>query len=93
MSHFLVAGLYFFRLEINLNNVFLSDINLELVTSYNAIKKDPEQVSKLLNSYKANHSKEYYYQVRGNDSNNDPAKITARFIYLTPVRDKDCINI
>ncbi|KJW02664.1 D12 class N6 adenine-specific DNA methyltransferase family protein [Rickettsia endosymbiont of Ixodes pacificus] len=36
----------------------------------------------MLDSYNEKHSKEHYYQVRSNNNSNDPAKITARFIYL-----------
>ena len=79
---FLGGGALFFHIRNKFNQCFLSDINLELVTSYNTIKKNPEEISGLLNSYKENHSKEYYYRVRSNNDSNDPAKITARFIYL-----------
>ena len=79
---FLGGGALFFQVRDKFKHCYLSDINLDLVTSYNAIKKNPEQVSKLLESYKEKHSKEYYYQVRSNNDSNDPAKITARFIYL-----------
>ncbi|MCX4084128.1 Dam family site-specific DNA-(adenine-N6)-methyltransferase [Rickettsia hoogstraalii] len=79
---FLGGGALFFHVRDKFNHCFLSDINLDLVTSYNAVKKNPEQVSKLLDCHKEQHSKEHYYQVRSNNDSNDPAKITARFIYL-----------
>ncbi|MCC8372200.1 MAG: Dam family site-specific DNA-(adenine-N6)-methyltransferase [Rickettsia endosymbiont of Pseudomimeciton antennatum] len=79
---FLGGGALFFQVRPMFNKCFLSDINLDLVTSYNSVKKDPTTVSKLLKEHKENHSKEYYYQVRNNNTN-DPNKITARFIYLT----------
>ncbi|WP_341764053.1 Dam family site-specific DNA-(adenine-N6)-methyltransferase [Candidatus Tisiphia endosymbiont of Beris chalybata] len=78
---FLGGGALFFQVKHMFNKCFLSDINLDLVTSYNAVKKDPAEVSKLLESHQANHSKDYYYQVRDNNVNN-PLSITARFIYL-----------
>ncbi|ABE04496.1 MULTISPECIES: DNA adenine methylase [Rickettsia] len=79
---FLGGGALFFQIRDKFKQCYLSDINLELVTSYNAIKKNPDKVSKLLDSHKEKHSKEHYYQVRSNNDSNDPAKITARFIYL-----------
>ncbi|CAK6543780.1 MAG: hypothetical protein IRD7MM_00375 [Candidatus Midichloria mitochondrii] len=41
------------------------------------IKKNLDEVSKLLDSHKEQHSKKHYYQVRSNNDSNDPAKITA----------------
>ncbi|WP_147142020.1 DNA adenine methylase [Rickettsia asiatica] len=79
---FLGGGALFFHVRDKFKHCYLSDINLELVTSYNMIKKNPDEVSKLLDSHKEQHSKEHYYQVRSNNDSNDPAKITARFIYL-----------
>ncbi|KDO03557.1 DNA adenine methylase [Rickettsia tamurae] len=80
---FLGGGALFFQVKHMFNQCFLSDINLDLVTSYNSVKKDPATVSSLLKDHKENHSKEYYYQVRDHNNTNDPSKITARFIYLT----------
>ena len=80
---FLGGGALFFAVGSMFNKCFLSDINLDLVTSYNAVKHDPEAVSTLLAEHKNQHSKEYYGQVRDHDNSNDPTKITARFIYLT----------
>lgn len=79
---FLGGGALFFQVRDKFKQCYLSDINLELVTSYNVIKKNPDKVSKLLDSHKEKHSKEHYYQVRSNNDSNNPAKITARFIYL-----------
>ncbi|HJD58142.1 MAG TPA: Dam family site-specific DNA-(adenine-N6)-methyltransferase [Rickettsia endosymbiont of Ceroptres masudai] len=79
---FLGGGALFFHVRDKFKQCYLSDINLELVTSYNAVKKNPDEVSKLLDSHKAQHSKEHYYQVISNNNSNDPAQITARFIYL-----------
>ncbi|WP_375327469.1 DNA adenine methylase [Candidatus Tisiphia endosymbiont of Nemotelus uliginosus] len=80
---FLGGGALFFQVKDKFKKCFLSDINLELVTSYNAVKKDPAKIIELCESYKLKHSKEYYYQVRDNNINsNDPIEITARFLYL-----------
>ncbi|CAK6889138.1 Site-specific DNA-methyltransferase (adenine-specific) [Rickettsia helvetica] len=79
---FLGGGALFFHVRDKFKQCYLSDINLELVTSYNAVKTNPDAVSKLLDSHKTKHSKEHYYQVRANNDSSDPIKITARFIYL-----------
>ncbi|WP_341794113.1 MULTISPECIES: Dam family site-specific DNA-(adenine-N6)-methyltransferase [unclassified Rickettsia] len=79
---FLGGGALFFAVKDKFKKCFLSDINHELVTSYNAVKKNPSEVAKLYSSYTENHSKEYYYKIRNNDCNNNPTAITARFLYL-----------
>ncbi|KJV69838.1 D12 class N6 adenine-specific DNA methyltransferase family protein [Orientia tsutsugamushi str. TA716] len=60
----------------------MSDINLDLITSYHAVKKNPNEVNRLLNLYHKNHSENYYYKIRDNYYSNDPNDITAKFIYL-----------
>ncbi|KJV55113.1 DNA adenine methylase family protein [Orientia chuto str. Dubai] len=60
--------------------MFFFDINLDLITSYHAVKKNPEEVNRLLNLYHENHSENYYYRI--NYYSNDPNDITAKFIYL-----------
>ena len=80
---FLGGGALFFKVKDRFNKCFLSDINLELTTTYNAVKRNPVKIIELCESYKLKHSKEYYYQVRNNNTNsNDPIEITARFLYL-----------
>lgn len=80
---FLGGGALFFQIKNRFNKCFLSDINLDLVTSYNAVKKNPAKIIELCESYRLKHSKEYYHQVRDNNINsNDPTEITARFLYL-----------
>lgn len=79
---FLGGGALFFAIKGRFKQYFLSDINLDLVTSYNAIKKNPEHVSNVLDSHIIKHSKEYYYQMRDCNNNNNPTLISARFLYL-----------
>lgn len=80
---FLGGGALFFQVKDRFNKCFLSDINLEIVTSYNAVKRNPAKIIELCESYRLKHSKEYYYQVRDTNINsNDPIEITARFLYL-----------
>ena len=72
---FLGGGAMFFNIKDRVKNAYLSDINLDLVTSYNAIKATPDEVCKLVNNHEQNHSKDYYYEVRDNNNSNNPSLI------------------
>lgn len=72
-----------------------SDINPELINFYNVVKNDVGSLIELLKTeFIPNHSKAYYYQVRGWDRETDtyslldPVRKAARFIYL----NKTCYN-
>ena len=60
---FLGGGALFFSLGDRFKKAFLSDINLDLTTSYNTIKNTPDEVCKLVNNHEQNHSKDYFYQI------------------------------
>jgi len=79
---FLGGGALFFQVSNMFKQCFLSDINLDLVTSYNVVKRNPESVSSLLERHDQNHSREYYYQIRDINNSNNPEIISARFLYL-----------
>ncbi|KJV72372.1 D12 class N6 adenine-specific DNA methyltransferase family protein [Orientia tsutsugamushi str. UT76] len=79
-DHSLVEG-FIFQVRHLFKQCFLSDINLDLITSYNAVKNNPNEVNRLLSLYHKHHSKDYYYKVKNKYSNN-PNEITAKFIYL-----------
>ncbi len=49
---FLGGGALFFKIKDRCQKCFLSDINLELITSYNAVKKNPTAVSDLFATHK-----------------------------------------
>jgi len=67
----------------------LSDINEELIDTYNVVKEDPDKLIKLLEQYKENHNKENYYAVRAKDPKQlSKLERAARFIYL----NKTCFN-
>src|SRR3989338_1460884 len=73
----------------NLKEIYLSDINEELINCYNVIKNNVEELIKILKEYKKNHNKEVYYKIR----EQDPKKLSnlyraGRFIYL----NKTCFN-
>ncbi len=72
-----------------IENIFLSDINKELIITYNVVKRDVEELINLLNRYKLKHNKEFYSKVREEDVDKlTPIQTAARFIYL----NKTCFN-
>jgi len=58
---------------------YLSDLNQELIQTYNAIKTNPNEIIDKLKTYK--NTEEFYYQIR-NVITNDCIENAARFIYL-----------
>lgn len=89
---FLGGGALFFELNANgtLNDrsVFLSDMNFDLIHTYQEIKRDVEPLIVELHEHARNHSKEYYYQIRSEHDLDDRVLIAARMIYL----NKTCFN-
>lgn len=75
---FLGGGSIFFYLKPS-NVSFLSDLNGELITTYNALKEDPKTVIRLLSDFK--NTKSFYYDLRDARYTNE-SKVAARFIYL-----------
>ncbi|MDB0439842.1 DNA methyltransferase [Clostridioides difficile] len=82
---FLGGGAVYFYL--NPTKAILSDINEELITTYNALKKDSLKVIRYLEIHNTRHSKEYYYIIR-EKKYVDEYKIAARLIYL----NRTCFN-
>jgi DNA adenine methylase len=69
--------------------VFISDINEELINTYEIIKNDVENLIKELKKLKEIHSKEVYYKIRAEDPKLlSPLTRASRFIYL----NKTCFN-
>jgi DNA adenine methylase len=65
----------------------LADLNSELITTYQAIKENPEEAIKVLKKHSKKHSKEYYYEIRDKKPRSQ-REIAARFIYL----NRTCFN-
>lgn len=69
--------------------VFIFDINEELINTYDVIKNDVENLIKELKKLTQLHSKENYYKIRSeNPTLLSPLKRASRFIYL----NKTCFN-
>lgn len=76
---FLGGGAVFFALKPD--DALLSDVNVELINTYRAVRDNHEKVFSLLKAHHLAHSKEYYYQIRGYKPRCEYRK-AARFIYL-----------
>ncbi len=85
---FVGGGALFFEISSKLKKSFLSDINLDLVLSYNVVKKDPLKLIEALKIHELKHSEEYYYKIRSRQELKDPIEIASRFLYL----NKTCYN-
>lgn len=83
---FIGGGALFFALQPK--EAVLSDINKDLVITYNIVKKQPHELIKLLSKYKSLHCKEFYLKIRQQHFLNNLLSIAARFIYL----NKTCYN-
>jgi len=80
---FLGAGSLFFANDFK--KAELSDVNSQLINSYNQIKKDPKAVYDLLQFFKDNFNTSYYYQLRllyNNQIDECSVEQAARFIFL-----------
>ncbi|MGB9179625.1 MAG: Dam family site-specific DNA-(adenine-N6)-methyltransferase [Pyrinomonadaceae bacterium] len=84
---FVGGGALFFALIDRITHAYLSDNNLDLVVTYQEIKKDPKHLIARLKDYAAGHSREQFQRVR-NESPQAPVEMAARFIYL----NKTCFN-
>ena len=85
---FVGGGALFFGIVDRITSATLSDSNLDLVITYNAIKRDPIGLIAKLEEHGRKHNDTYYYKVRDQQSLQDSVAIAARFIYL----NKTCFN-
>jgi DNA adenine methylase len=85
---FVGGGALFFEMHSKLKKAFLSDANLDLITTYNVIKNEPAKLIQLLKKHQNLHCEEYYYRQRSKHDLNEPIEIAARMIYL----NKTCFN-
>ena len=94
---FVGGGALFFELYnlgiLKNKKVYLFDINEELINAYKVIRDYPNELIEKLKEFKAKHNKEFYYQIRELDRNEDYTNLdnitkAARFIYL----NRTCFN-
>ncbi len=82
---FVGGGAVFF--DLLPKRAFLSDLNNELVVTYNVIKNDTELLIKSLKKHR--NTKEYFLKIRGEDVNKlSDIETASRFIYL----NRTCFN-
>jgi DNA adenine methylase len=74
---FLGGGAFFFAVQPDQATV--SDLNEELITTYRAVRDEPERVIQLLRTYP--YDEDFYYTLRAK-APRKPHTIAARFIYL-----------
>jgi DNA adenine methylase len=78
---FVGGGATFLRIQPS--KAIINDINKELIITYQVIKKNPQELTKLLTEYKKKHSQEFYEQLKKQELKNlTELEIVARFIYL-----------
>ncbi len=82
------AALFFELHERLTKQAFLSDINLDLVITFQVVKKNPDELIAKLEEHAKNDSTEYFYEVRKRHELEDAVEVAARFIYL----NKTCYN-
>ena len=87
---FVGGGAVFFALDSRIASARLSDVNAELVLTYQVIRNRTEELIERLACHAEQHplDKDYYYQVRKMTHSPDPVDVAARFIYL----NKTCYN-
>ena len=84
---FLGSGAVFKYLKPKKRSI-LADINSELICFYNCLKQYPTELYLLTKKHMQKHSKDYYYEIRGNHSQKNNIEQAARFLYL----NRTCYN-
>lgn len=82
---FVGSGAVFFALAgtKRFKSAVLSDQNAELINVYSALKKDCDQVIRLLHAHRDDHSRDFFYELRERSPGElDPFARAARTIYL-----------
>lgn len=85
-----IVAFFLLKTHPEIKKIYLSDINKELITTYNVVKDDVEGLIKLLKEYKKKHNKDFYYnRIRSQDVRAlSKLQIASHFIYL----NKTCFN-
>jgi len=70
-------------LSLQPQQLIINDINNELITTYQVIKENPQELIKLLTEYEKKHSQEFYETLkRQKPQNLSNLETATRFIYL-----------
>ncbi len=85
---FLGGGALFYEIQKNTDKCYLSDINKELIITYEVVKNNVGKLIELLKKHKEQHTKEYFLEIRKKQNLTDDIEIAGRFIYL----NKTCFN-
>ncbi|MGD1903812.1 MAG: DNA adenine methylase [Geitlerinemataceae cyanobacterium] len=87
---FVGGGALFFALQQHPDRVptELSDVNADLVATYQTIQQHPDALIAALEVHAARHEPDYYYQVRQQHHLTDPIARAARLLYL----NRTCYN-
>ena len=85
LEPFLGGGSAFFYLTPK--QAIVSDINRDLINTYQIMRNSPVELSNILIKHQENHSAEYYYKIR-NEVSQDTIERAARFLYL----NRTCFN-
>ncbi|WP_320165335.1 Dam family site-specific DNA-(adenine-N6)-methyltransferase [uncultured Trichococcus sp.] len=76
---FVGGGSVYFFLEHQ--NAIISDLNRDLIKTYQALAKDPNKILERLMDHQLNHCSDYFYKIRS-IKYSDSFDLAARFIYL-----------
>ncbi|QGY44835.1 Dam family site-specific DNA-(adenine-N6)-methyltransferase [Maribellus comscasis] len=79
---FVGAGALFFALAPKLEQAFLSDLNQDLIQTYQVVKESPSKLVSTLKFYASRHSEKFFYQLRAKPFVETDLGRAARFIYL-----------
>jgi|TARA_Y100000310_G_scaffold213152_1_gene214056 DNA adenine methylase len=86
------VAFYLLKTHPEIKKIYLSDINKELIITYNVVKKNLNELILSLKKHERNHKrnpKKYYYKIRDLVlKKDDYVEIASRFIYL----NKTCFN-
>jgi len=85
---FVGGGALFFDLYPKIRKAYLSDTNKDLVTMYQVIKSNPDDLIEVLKIHSKKHDEEYYYSIRDKNKLEAPVEVAARMLYL----NKTCYN-
>lgn len=79
---FVGGGALFFHLRERITKAYLSDTNQELITTYDAVKRYPDELLETLKVHQAKHDYYHYYDVREQHNLTGIVPVAARMIYL-----------